>query len=82
MTRIIAAVQKYVKVCGVTNVEDAILAAEAGANLIGMILWPKANRSITPAVAKEIAAEARKRGAEPVAVFVDENASTIIRQVR
>lgn len=51
--------------------------APAGANLIGMILWPKAKRSIPPAVARQIAAVARSYGAEPVAVFVDEDAATI-----
>lgn len=51
----------------------------AGANLIGMILWPKAKRSISPATARQIAAVARRHGAEPVAVFVDEDAATISR---
>lgn len=74
-----AAAQRYVKVCGVTNVEDAEIAAAAGANLIGMILWPRAKRSISPAVAREIAAAARRHGAAPVAVFVDEDAATIQR---
>ena len=67
----------YVKVCGITNPEDAELAASAGANLIGMILWPKAKRSVPLALAAEIAAAARRHGAEPVGVFVDEDAATI-----
>ncbi len=53
--------------------------AAPGAGLIGMILWPKAKRSITPTVARQIGAVARARGAEPVAVFVDEDAATIER---
>lgn len=69
----------YIKVCGITNAEDALLAAYSGANLIGMILWPKAKRSITPATAKEIAKIAREHGASPVAVFVDEDAETICK---
>ncbi|KAL4539334.1 hypothetical protein Ndes2526B_g02420 [Nannochloris sp. 'desiccata'] len=71
--------KSYVKVCGVTNVEDALLAASSGANLIGMILWPKAKRSIHPVTAKEIAKVAREHGASPVAVFVDEDADTICK---
>ena len=51
----------------------------AGANLIGMILWPRAKRSIPAALAREVAAAARAHGAEPVAVFVDEDADTIAR---
>jgi hypothetical protein len=54
----------------------------AGANLIGMILWPRAKRSIPAALAREVAAAARAHGAEPVAVFVDEDADTIVRWVR
>ena len=38
----------------------------AGANLIGMILWPKAKRSIPPAIARAVVAAARAHGAEPV----------------
>lgn len=71
------AADRFVKVCGVTNPEDATVASAAGANLIGMILWPKAKRSISPEAAREIAAAARRHGAEPVAVFVDEDAATI-----
>ena len=59
--------------------DDAILAASSGANLIGMILWPKAKRSISTATARQIAAAAREHGAAPVAVFVDEDAATISR---
>jgi phosphoribosylanthranilate isomerase len=68
----------YIKVCGITNAEDAGLAASTGANLIGMILWPKAARSVSTDTAKSIASVARRHNAEPVAVFVDEDADTII----
>lgn len=44
-----------------------------------MILWPRAKRSITPAAAAEVGQAARSSGAEPVAVFVDEDAATIER---
>lgn len=72
----------YVKVCGVTNAEDAETAAAAGANLIGMIMWPKAKRSISTQVAQGISAAARRHAAAPVAVFVDEDAATIERVCR
>jgi phosphoribosylanthranilate isomerase len=69
----------HVKVCGLTNVEDAATAAEAGATLLGMIMWPKAKRSIDVSIARQISAAARRHGAEPVAVFVDEHADEIAR---
>ena len=45
-----------VKICGVTSVEDALAAAEAGADAIGMILYaPNARRMIDANLAREIA---------------------------
>ena len=67
-----------VKVCGVTTAEDATHAGQAGANFIGMILWPKSKRSIALDVAKEVAAAAKEAGAVPVGVFVDESAEEIV----
>ena len=65
------------KVCGVTNAEDALFAAKNGADFIGMIVWPKSKRSIDVETAKEVAAAAREGGAEPVGVFVSENAEEV-----
>lgn len=39
---------KLVKVCGITNPEDALVACQAGANLIGVIFVPKSKRCVTP----------------------------------
>eukprot|EP00249_Psilotum_nudum_P009456 c21948_g1_i1 orf=351-1241(-) len=67
----------FVKMCGITNVNDAIAAAKAGADYIGIILWPMSKRSVSVDEAKVIAHVAKDVGAEPVAVFVDEDADTI-----
>ncbi|KAK2078051.1 hypothetical protein QBZ16_003919 [Prototheca wickerhamii] len=61
---------------------DAQHAAEAGANLIGMIMFPRAKRALTVEQAKRVAEAARAHGAEPVGVFVDEDAETIVRTAR
>lgn len=68
---------KIIKICGVMTPEDARLAASSGADLVGMILWPKAGRSVSLETAREIAKEARENNAEAVGVFVDEDAETI-----
>ena len=72
-----AAKETLVKVCGVTSVADCQLAVDAGADFIGMILWPGSKRFVDLVAAKEIAACAKAGGATPVGVFVDETAGEI-----
>ncbi len=72
-----------VKICGITNLPDAICAAEAGADLLGFVFYPPSPRCVTPALAREIIAALRASGASArtVGVFVNE-AVERVRQVQ
>jgi phosphoribosylanthranilate isomerase len=58
------------KICGITRLEDAELAADRGAWALGFILWPGSPRLCDPGVAAGIARELRRR-VETVGVFVN-----------
>ena len=63
---------KLIKVCGITNPEDALVACQAGANLIGIIFVPKSKRCVTSveqaqAVVRAVQAFGERTG--PVEIF-------------
>ena len=68
-----------VKICGLTHSEDAFYAAELGADFIGILFAPSSKRYVSSSQAKEIVDAAKKGGAEPVGVFVDETAEEIFK---
>ena len=65
-----------VKICGVRRLEDALLAAELGADAVGFVFWPESPRFIDPYRARDIA-----RRLPPflttVGVFVDQPADFV-----
>lgn len=64
-----------VKICGITNLNDGLGAAEAGADLLGFIFYRASPRYIPPEHAGEIVAEVRRRrpASKFVGVFVNES---------
>jgi len=44
----------WVKICGITRIEDARAALEAGADAIGINFWPRSRRYCPPSRAREI----------------------------
>lgn len=65
-----------VKVCGITNVDDALAAAAAGADFVGLVLAASV-RQVGPAQAREIVAALPGGRPEPVLVFRDAPAMQI-----
>ncbi len=68
-----------VKICGITNAEDAAVAVAAGADAVGFVFYRKSPRWIEPAVAKQIIATLPPL-VTPVGVFVNEDV-TIVRNL-
>ncbi len=62
-----------VKICGITNVDDACAAVAAGADLLGLNFYTKSPRYIAPERAREIASQIRSSARPPllVGVFVN-----------
>jgi phosphoribosylanthranilate isomerase len=67
-----------VKICGITRLEDAELAASLGAWALGFILWPGSKRHVEEAVAAGIARRVRRQ-VELVGVFVNPTLDEVAR---
>ena len=59
-----------IKICGLTNEQDAIFAAEAGADYLGFVLYPKSPRHVLPQRLREIV-QALPPETRKVGVFVN-----------
>jgi phosphoribosylanthranilate isomerase len=69
-----------VKVCGITNEEDALCAAKLGAAALGFIFYPSSPRNIKPADARKIVSVLPDELVK-VGVFVNESVTEVKRIV-
>jgi phosphoribosylanthranilate isomerase len=69
-----------VKICGITNVADAVTAAEADADAIGLMFYEKSPRNISIAIAREIVRELPQHIIK-VGVFVDPSEEIVMRAI-
>jgi phosphoribosylanthranilate isomerase len=59
----------WVKICGMTNLEDALVAVDAGADAVGFVFYEKSPRYVSVETAREIV-EKLPESIEKVGVFV------------
>src|SRR5438445_6438728 len=67
-----------VKICGTTNLEDALAAVEAGADALGFVFYAKSPRAVSRKTAAAIIARLPE-AITAVGVFVDEDL-TVVRE--
>ncbi|HLL77147.1 MAG TPA: phosphoribosylanthranilate isomerase [Pyrinomonadaceae bacterium] len=69
-----------VKICGVTNTEDALLCAEAGADMLGFNFYPRSPRYVAPEAARRIT-ERLPATVTSVGVFVNEESPARVEEL-
>ena len=66
----------WVKICGITNLEDALTAVEVGADALGFVFHEESSRYVTPEAAREIIKHLPER-VEKVGVFAKASAEQV-----
>src|SRR5690348_9331563 len=62
----------WVKICGMTNLEDALTAVDAGADAVGFVFYEKSPRCVSVETARDIV-DKLPESVEKVGVFVNES---------
>ena len=73
-------IRPQVKICGLTDVDQALACAQLGANAIGFIFFPKSPRHLTEEKARDISS-ALPNQVTSVGVFVNRSFSDIMKTV-
>ncbi len=70
----------WIKICGITNADDAHAAVDAGANALGFVFYEKSPRRVTVETVKSIVADLPMK-LEKIGVFVNETVEGVQRTV-
>ncbi len=71
----------WVKICGMTNLEDALVAVDAGADAVGFVFHPESPRNVSPAVVEKIVSRLPEK-IERVGIFVGDRVGGIAAKRR
>lgn len=71
--------QPWIKICGLTRVDNAVACAECGPDAIGLVFFDKSPRNVTIDQARAICT-ALPSGIDTIGVFVDESYETIMEK--
>ncbi len=71
----------WVKICGITNLEDALVAVDAGADAVGFVFYEKSPRCVSPEVVREIV-QKLPESVEKVGVFVGGSSEGVAEAIR
>jgi len=69
-----------VKICGITNLDDALIASDAGADMLGFNFYEKSPRYIQPETARQIV-EQLPASVLKVGVFVNVESTTMLKDM-
>jgi phosphoribosylanthranilate isomerase len=71
----------WIKICGITNLEDALVAVDAGADAVGFVFYEKSSRNMIPEKVRDIVDHLPEK-IEKVGVFVSSSAEDLLRIIR
>lgn len=61
----------FVKICGITNVEDAVFACEQGADFLGFVMWQNSRRNVSEETVRSVYHAVKNFGVMLVGVIAD-----------